>query len=166
MKIKIFSVFLAMLLLLCSVTSVFAAQGTDGDELQVMEAQHLEIQLGTAWAGTKFTLRTDAGIYPGVITVDNTGLLSLEIGGSTRYVLSCMPSKYTLPDLTNTQAPVTNETETIPENLVPIEEVDHSIPVAHIVLFAGGMVIAIAILVVIYVTNKKRRIVQNDEEED
>lgn len=49
MKIKIIGVIFVMLFSLCSVTFAFAAQGTGGDELQIMEAQHLEIQLGTAW---------------------------------------------------------------------------------------------------------------------
>ena len=29
-------------------------QGTDGTEIQVMEAEQLEVQLGKEWAGTEF----------------------------------------------------------------------------------------------------------------
>ena len=40
-------------------------QGTEGTEMQVMEAEQLEIQLGKEWAGREFQLKTDAGLYPG-----------------------------------------------------------------------------------------------------
>ena len=56
------------------------SQGTDGNELQVLEASELEIQLGTAWAGVGFVFRTDAGVYPGPVYVGNDGVLRLEIG--------------------------------------------------------------------------------------
>lgn len=67
--------------------TVFAKDGTDGTELQVMEPEKLEVQLGVDWAGTEFQLKTDAGLYPGTITVDQDGVLRLEIGGSKSYVL-------------------------------------------------------------------------------
>lgn len=65
-------------------------QGTDGMEIQVMEAEQLEVQLGKEWAGREFQLKTDAGLYPGTITVGEDGVLRTELGGSTRYILTCM----------------------------------------------------------------------------
>lgn len=65
-------------------------QGTDGTEIQVMEAEQLEVQLGKKWAGKEFQLKTDAGLYPGTITVGEDGVLRTELGGSTRYILTCM----------------------------------------------------------------------------
>lgn len=65
-------------------------QGTDGTEIQVMEAEQLEVQLGTEWAGKEFQLKTDAGLYPGTITAGEDGVLRTELGGSTRYILTCM----------------------------------------------------------------------------
>ena len=65
-------------------------QGTDGTEIQVMEAEQLEVQLGKEWAGKEFQLKTDAGLYPGTITVGENGVLRTELGGSTRYILTCM----------------------------------------------------------------------------
>lgn len=65
-------------------------QGTDGTEIQVMEAEQLEVQLGKEWAGREFQLKTDAGLYPGTITVGEDGVLRTELGGSTRYILTCM----------------------------------------------------------------------------
>lgn len=37
--------------------TVFAKDGTDGTELQVMEPEKLEVQLGVDWAGTEFQLK-------------------------------------------------------------------------------------------------------------
>lgn len=65
-------------------------QGTDGTEIQVMEAEQLEVQLGKEWAGREFQLKTDAGLYPGTITVGEDGVLRTELGGSTHYILTCM----------------------------------------------------------------------------
>ena len=75
---------LSMLCLLCFPVQVMAEtkQGTTGDELQLMEAQKLEIQLGTDWAGVEFQLKTDAGLYPGTVKVGQDGVLRMEIGGS------------------------------------------------------------------------------------
>ena len=68
----------AMLCLLCFPVQVMAEtqQGTNGDELQLMEAEKLEIQLGTDWAGVEFQLKTDAGLYPGTVVVGQDGVLS------------------------------------------------------------------------------------------
>ncbi len=95
MKLKyINQIIAAGISIVCSlclfIASAYAAQGTEGDELQILEAQKLEIQLGSAWAGTEFSLRTDAGLYPDKIAVGGDGVLRLEIGGSKSYVLSCI----------------------------------------------------------------------------
>ena len=58
---------------------------TDGTEIQVVQPERLEIQLGTAWAGVEFQLRTDSGLYPDPIPVGEDGVLRLEIGGSSSY---------------------------------------------------------------------------------
>ena len=166
MKTKIFSMVFAILMLCCSMTTAFAAQGTDGDELHVVEAQQLEIQLGPEWAGVEFMLRTDAGVYPGFIPVDETGVLSLEIGGSKSYILSCMQSSVAIPDITLLQAPVTGETEPDKDNLVEIKDKEPAVPTAHIIMFVGGIVIAVGILIAIYISNKNRQIVQDDEEDE
>ncbi|MBQ7033666.1 MAG: hypothetical protein IJN25_08435 [Clostridia bacterium] len=166
MKTKIFSMVFAILMLCCSMTTAFAAQGTDGDELHVVEAQQLEIQLGTEWAGVEFMLRTDAGVYPGVIPVDETGVLSLEIGGSKTYILSCLQSSVAIPDVSLLQAPVTGETEPDKDDLVDIKDKEPAVPTAHIIMFVGGIIVAVGILIAIYISNKNRQIVQDDEEDD
>ena len=62
-----------------------------------MVPQNLEIQLGQSWAGVEFQLKTDVGMYPGVITVGEDGVLKLEIGGSENYILSCLNSGTSIP---------------------------------------------------------------------
>ena len=81
---------LSLLCILCvPVSTTYAApQGTDGSELQVMEAEKLEIQFGANWAGVEFQLKTDAGLYPGTVIVGEDGVLRMELGGSSQYILS------------------------------------------------------------------------------
>lgn len=151
----------AMLCILCFPVQVLAEtkQGTTGDELQLMEAEKLEIQLGTEWAGVEFQLKTDAGLYPGTVVVGQDGVLRMEIGGSKSYILTCMNSAITVPE--PTQAPATTETNPEESN----SETDTAeggsatvagIPVLHIVLFAGGMVVAIGALIAMHVVKRRR----------
>ena len=90
---------LSLLCILCvPVSTTYAApQGTDGSELQVMEAEKLEIQFGADWAGVEFQLKTDAGLYPGTVIVGEDGVLRMELGGSSQYILSCMNSSAAVP---------------------------------------------------------------------
>ena len=160
-SIKSILLVIAMLCVLCFPVQVMAEtqQGTNGDELQLMEAQKLEIQLGTDWAGVEFQLKTDAGLYPGTVKVGQDGVLRMEIGGSKSYILTCMKSAVKVPE--PTQAPATTETDT--ENTTSgtdsAEEVSATvagIPVLHIVLFAGGMVVAVGVLIAMHVVKRRR----------
>ena len=177
-------------ILCCQIPAVYA--DTDGTEMQVIQPEQLEIQLGTSWAGVEFQLKTDAGIYPGVITVGEDGILKLEIGGSSSYILSCTGSSVAVP------APDA-EPEVIPnadENVEIIDEPDASddiedpsdsaidesedlenteepngatvagIPVLHIALFGGGLLLAVAALLVIRFTGKKRALDAEYEDDD
>ena len=152
---------LAMLCMLCFPVQVLAEtkQGTTGDELQLMEAEKLEIQLGTEWAGVEFQLKTDAGLYPGTVKVGQDGVLRMEIGGSKSYILTCMNSAVEVPEVT--QAPATTETESEQNNSETDSAEEGSatvagIPVLHIVLFAGGMVVAIGALIAMHVVKRRR----------
>ena len=166
MKGKIIKCILSLLSLICilavPVTPVYAEkQGTDGTEMQLMEAQNLEIQLGTDWAGVEFALRTDAGMYPGTVKVGDDGVLRMEIGGSKNYILSCMNSTVQVPS--PTQAPATTDadketvqTESIGEESEPQENTVAGIPVWHLVLFCGGMILAVGSLITMHVLKKRR----------
>ena len=95
MKVKLLKGILTVLSLICILcipaTPIYAEpQGTDGTEMQVIEPEKLEIQLGADWAGVEFQLKTDSGMYPGTIAVGEDGVLRMELGGSKSYVLTCM----------------------------------------------------------------------------
>lgn len=160
--IKSILLVISMLCILCFPVQVSAEtqQGTNGDELQLMEAEQLEIQLGTDWAGVEFQLKTDAGLYPGTVVVGQDGVLRMEIGGSKSYILTCMNSAVEVPE--PTQAPATTESQT-EEPKPETETADDGdsatvagIPVLHIVLFAGGMVVAVGALITMHVAKRRR----------
>ena len=190
MKLKIakaVALILAMVCLLCfPVPASSASQGTDGTELEVIQPQNLEIQLGESWAGVEFELKTDAGMYPGVITVGEDGVLRLEIGGSENYILSCMNSIDDLPEPSESQ-PSPNETDATVEPSEDIsatelagntetgnneslsEETEQGsvagMPMAHIVMFGGGLIVAICTLVGIQFHQKRHgRIADTDDD--
>ena len=151
---------LVMMCILCfSVVPVWAEpQGTDGTELQVAQPEQLEIQLGSEWAGVEFQMKTDAGLYPGTIPVGQDGVLRLEIGGSKSYILTCMNSATKTPS--PTQAPATTESQ--PEKQTEGSSAEESsatvagIPVLHLCLFVGGMVLSVGGLITMYVVKRRR----------
>lgn len=169
--------------------AVLATGGTDDTELQVMEAEQLEIQLGADWVGVEFELKTDSGMYPGIITVGADGVLRLEIGGSKSYVLSCLNSAVSAP--APTQAPATEEAEPTgntvsdtkdkvqepsaetaasePENTeseTPEENTIAGIPVVHLIIFVVGILIAVGVLIGMHYMSKKDAVDADYEECD
>ena len=180
MKVKIVkavALVLAMLCILCfPIQASAVSQGTDGTELQVMKPQNLQIHLGEDWAGVEFELTTDAGKYPGVIPVGEDGVLRLEIGGSENYILSCLNSS---ADITFTgdelqqeegsEAPTEPEEGTVPVESAPEDSEERTpveIPVKHMVLFGGGLVLALVALAGIHYGQSKRAAVSREDEED
>jgi len=191
MKMKIakaVALVLAMVCIFCfPVPASATAQGTDGTELEVIQPQNLEIQLGESWAGVEFELKTDAGMYPGVITVGEDGVLRLEIGGSENYILSCQNSSVEIPEPGEPETEATGEApatdpaegaqsvdategeETQPTVTVPAEEQEGTvagIPVMHIALFGGGLIVAIGALVGINFYQKRSGKSNKSEEDD
>lgn len=182
---------LALTLAALFLLPVSASQGTEGTELQVLTAEQLEIYLGAELAGAEFSLKTDAGIYPGTVVADEHGLLKLEIGGSSAYVLTRLHTQSDVP--TQTEAieepepseaveaaePVASEEEEIvtteavavpePTDAAKVEaepsQADNSIPTLHIVLFAGGAALCIGFLLVSFFL-KRRRERSYDAEDD
>ena len=167
------------------------SQGTDGTELEVIQPSQLEIQLSESWAGVEFELKTDAGMYPGVITVGEDGVLRLEIGGSENYILSCLNSSFEIPEPDETLPAAEGTVSAKKTGTVPSEEVDHAadptentaevviepteeeeqwtvagIPVPHIVLFGGGLVIAIGALAGIHFYQKRSGKFDDSDDDD
>lgn len=196
MRVKYKKHVLLFLTMMCmsffSVRPVFAQpQGTNGTELQVAQPEQLEIQLGAEWAGVEFQMKTDAGLYQDTIPVDQDGVLRLEIGGSKEYVLTCMNSSAKAPS--TTQAPATTESpseeqseEIVTEQSEEItaeqpEEITAEqpekaedalvagIPVLHLCLFIGGMILAVGGLVTMHIIKRRREDesgYEYDEEEE
>lgn len=174
MKLKIFkslAVVLSLACILCFPVSASAAsQGTEGTELDVVQPESLVIQLGKSWAGVEFELKTDAGMYPDSIIVGEDGILRLEIGGSSSYILSCLNSDASAPvpdeaqeadesipteetSSATTSVESTAPTESKGEIIISNEDnttQDSEIPTAHIVLFVVGLIIAVGALVGIW----------------
>lgn len=162
-KIKGFlisAVFYCMLL----VGPVLAAQGPDGTEPRVLEAQTLTIRLGPAWAGARFTLKTDVGPYPGTVAVGDDGVLCIEIGGSKAYELVC------LEDAAPAQEPGETETDTDTaqaetEGRADEDESSPAIPVLHTALFAGSILAALGIFIFAHVVKSRREAGYDDDGE-
>lgn len=176
---------IAMILMVVALLSLFvipvaAKEGTEGDELQVLQPEQLEIQLGAELAGAQFSLKTDTGMYPGTVVADEHGVLRMEIGGSKAYVLTRLTSAQPAPlpeeaeTEPGTEPTADGETETPSEtdNLVPIEEVekpeqkDNAIPTTHIILFAGGAVLCIVFLVASFVLKRRRERYEDEDDEE
>ena len=110
MKKRILQIIFIAIFLILSINCLsppYAFADTDGREISVAQPERLEIQLGSDWIGAEFQLRTDYGLYPALIPVGGDGVLRLEIGGSSSYILSCVstgrtstvvyPSEYYTP---------------------------------------------------------------------
>ena len=180
MKVKIVkaaALILAMLCILCfPIPASAVSQGTDGTELQVMKPQNLQIHLGEEWAGIGFELTTDAGKYPGVIPVGEDGVLRLEIGGSENYILSCLNSSSDIPSTGDelqleegSEAPTEPEEGTVPVESTPEDSKEGNpveIPVKHMVMFGGGLVLALVALAGIHFGQSKRAAANRDDEDD
>lgn len=152
------AILLAAVFLFCAPASAAGvAQGTDGTELQVMQPEKLEIRLGEEWAGSEFELKTDAGKYPGVITVREDGILRLEIGGSENYILSFLTTGADTPvpgeSIAIEADPIEDPSLTEPTepsaDPAPEEEPQNKIPIWHIALFGSGLIVSILFLIIL-----------------
>ena len=73
---------LITVMVLTAVLTPAAYADTDGTEPKIVQQpDQLVLQLGTRWAGVEFELRTDAGIFPVPVVVDEYGILTMDLGG-------------------------------------------------------------------------------------
>ena len=88
-----------LLAALLSLALAPAALADTGDTTPKITQQpdQLVLQLGVRWAGVEFELRTDAGVFPVPVVVDDSGVLRMDLGGSTTYTLSCIDSSVPIP---------------------------------------------------------------------
>ena len=189
MKAKIWKCVALVLALMCILTFPIgvsaASQGTNGDEMQVATPEKLEIHLGQEWAGVTFELTTDYGKYPDPIPVGEDGVLRLEIGGSSSYVLSCLSSETEAPAPSETSPSENAPSESTPaedatvskdelediEDVTPTEPTEEDgkvagIPVSHIIMFGGGLLVAVGALVGINYFQKRRANASSEYDEN
>lgn len=189
MKAKIWKCVALVLALTCILTFPIgvsaASQGTNGDEMQVATPEKLEIHLGQEWAGVTFELTTDYGKYPDPIPVGEDGVLRLEIGGSSSYVLSCLSSETEAPAPSETSPSENAPSESTPaedaavskdelediEDVTPTEPTEEDgkvagIPVSHIIMFGGGLLVAVGALIGINYFQKRRANASNEYDEN
>ena len=128
-------------------------------------------------------------MYPGVIPVGEDGILRLEIGGSTSYILTCMNSEVEIPEPDAAQhtegvSEVEDTADTLPtedmeaaaypeESTAPVEAdmadgTISGIPIAHLALFGGGLIVAVGVLIGIHIFQKRREgsCAEDDDEND
>ena len=110
------------------------------------EPDQLVLQLGVRWAGVEFQLRTDAGIFPVPVVVNESGVLTMDLGGSTTYTLTCMDSTVPIPDPEQSQAVAESEP---PQVTAPSESpqpapapVQQQAPMWPVIIFVAGLAAA------------------------
>ena len=158
---------LAIALSLAMSTAAFA--DTDGTEPKIVQQpDQLVLQLGTRWAGVEFELRTDAGIFPAPVVVDENGVLTMDLGGSTTYPLSCINSTAPIPDPGPEQSDPSPSVSPDPTPEVPSspqpETGNNSLPLPA-VIFLVGLAVAGGAFIALHIT-KKRQAYGYDEWED
>ncbi len=158
---------LAIALSLAMSTAAFA--DNDGTEPKIVQQpDQLVLQLGTRWAGVEFELRTDAGIFPAPVVVDENGVLTMDLGGSTTYTLSCINSTAPIPDPGPEQSDPSPSVSPDPTPEVPSspqpETGNNSLPLPA-VIFLVGLAVAGGAFIALHIT-KKRQAYGYDEWED
>lgn len=133
--------------------------------------EKLVVKLGAEWAGVAFKLVMDYGEYPGEIVVDENGILTTELGGSTLYTLTSLGS---VAAPAETSQPVASESPSsqLQMQSALTDESDTAgkptIPTWHIVLFVGGLTASIVTLVAMKIAKGHRlaRYVDGDEDDE
>ncbi len=107
----------------------------------------VEINLGADNAGAEFYFKTDVGIMPGTLKADKNGTLTVELGGSSRYVLtyagaaSSMPVTSDPEEKETTEPASEQETTEAPVTEEAAPEGTKKPPVKDLVIFIAGLVI-------------------------
>lgn len=158
------------------------ALNPDANPTKTTIADKLVIQLGAEWAGAEFELTTDMGAYPGTMVVNEAGVLSMELGGSSVYTLRRMSgpaskpvseeapgspqsgdSGTPIPVNGNTALPLPDTTQqSAAATSSDATDAQSGIPTLHLVLFLGGLTICIGGLILLRLS----RLWQNCGEED
>ncbi len=171
------------------------AQGTSGTELNVVQAQKVEIQLGTNWTGVEFEMKTDAGMYPDAIPIGEDGILRFEVGGSESYILTCLNSDVAVPSPETTDESIpenaestegTGETETAApdetknieateetaqgtdatETTGPVEVTEDAEPIPVVYIVITAVGIVLAVAALVWFVSSQKKSAQSDSDDD
>ena len=161
------NIMLLALLWFCSLFIPVTHAAGDDPPIDVIQPEQLVIQLGPQWAGVEFQMKTDYGLYPGSIPVDPDGVLRLEIGGSSQYLLSCLNSGTPVPqpeERIPEQPPEPMATEAIPTQYEPAETLANSEKPQHqnlsLLLAIQALVIAALTVAVLTLYTKNLELMQ------
>ena len=149
---------------------------TNGSELKITaQPDRLVLQLGSGWAGAEFELKLDAGVFPVPVTVNESGILSMDLGGSKTYTLRLISIPALDEDIIQSN-PAQDSSDSLPQDTdaLPGEQpADNepritqtpvgSIPTLHLVIFIGGSLAAIGGLIVIKISKRRRESYYDDE---
>ena len=143
---------------------------TDGSEIQITDQpDRLILQLGSQWAGVAFELKTDAGVYPVPVVVDASGILRMDLGGSKTYTLNSIGSTIAVPSpQAELETPAPPEPSTAAREDAPVPESldSEGIPTSHIIMFAGGLAIAVTSLLLMRYFKRRRDQYEYSEDND
>jgi hypothetical protein len=123
---RLTALLLAVILSLALTPAALADTGDNTPKI-TQQPDQLVLQLGARWAGVEFELRTDAGVFPAPVVVDEAGVLRMDLGGSTTYTLSCIESAIPIPDPITDEAPG-NESLPPADNTPPQQPPQSSAP--------------------------------------
>lgn len=140
---------LAPILFACLLLGCIATASANPDPALDALPGQLLIDLGEQWAGTAFSLETDAGPYPGKIVVSPEGVLAMELGQSKLYRLTNLGTvsvSAPIPSLPAASNPVSDT--------VLQDTKSNTIPLPHILLFLSGLLICSGIL--LYFSKKRK----------
>ncbi len=141
-----FAVVFTVLVLALALCPAALADTDENTPRLTQQPDQLILQLGARWAGVEFELRTDAGLFPVPVVVDSSGVLTMDLGGSTTYTLSCMNSEVPIPapspgpEPDTVTAPPEQPSQAVQPTPAPAQ--DQAVPVVPIVVFLAGLALA------------------------
>lgn len=139
-----------------------ALADTDESTLRMAkEPDQLVLQLGVRWAGVEFELRTDAGIFPVPVVVNESGVLTMDLGGSTTYTLTCMDSTVPIPAPEQSQAVAESEAPqatTTPESPQPTPgPAQQQAPMWPVTIFVAGLAAAAGAFAALQIAKRRQQ---------
>lgn len=165
-KIRLLAALFLTLILMLALSPAALADTDESTPRITQQPDQLVLQLGVRWAGVEFELRTDAGRFPVPVVVDESGILTMDLGGSTTYTLSCMDSSVPVPS--PELEPEWMSEEEQPGSPAKKMEAPESSDGHLVVLIVILIVIVIALLGVLFYSKRQQQDVYDsweDEEE-